>query len=70
MTILILACVALTAAVLAAMLWPLLRTNRAVPERAEFDLAVYRDQLKELDRDVTRGLLGPQEATAARLDIA
>jgi cytochrome c-type biogenesis protein CcmH len=33
------------------------------------DLAVYRDQLAELDRDQARGLIGSAEAAAARLEI-
>jgi cytochrome c-type biogenesis protein CcmH len=46
---------------------PLLRqpkdTGRAT------DLAVYRDQLKELDADLERGLITPAEAEAARNEI-
>jgi cytochrome c-type biogenesis protein CcmH len=34
------------------------------------DLAVYRDQLAELDNDVARGLLQADEADAARLEIS
>ena len=48
---------------------PLLRGSRPVPPRASFDRAVYRDQLRELDRDITRGLLSSAEAAAARLEI-
>ncbi|WP_428489205.1 c-type cytochrome biogenesis protein CcmI [Rhodopila sp.] len=48
---------------------PLLRGSRPVPARASFDQAVYRDQLHELDRDITRGLISPAEAAAARLEI-
>ena len=48
---------------------PLLRGSRPVPPRASFDQAVYRDQLRELDRDITRGLLSSAEAAAARLEI-
>ncbi|WP_428539592.1 c-type cytochrome biogenesis protein CcmI [Rhodopila sp.] len=48
---------------------PLLRGSRPVPPRASFDQAVYRDQLHELDRDITRGMLSPAEAAAARLEI-
>lgn len=33
------------------------------------DLRVYRDQLKELERDVERGLLDETEAEAARLEV-
>jgi cytochrome c-type biogenesis protein CcmH len=48
---------------------PLLRGSRPVPARASFDQAVYRDQLRELDRDIARGLITPAEADAARLEI-
>jgi len=51
--------------------WPLLRSRqdeRAGP--ADHDLAVYRDQLAELDRDRERGLVGPSEAAGAHAEIA
>ena len=51
------------------MVLPVLRAGRALPDRARYDTAVYRDQLKELDRDVTRGLIGETEAQSARLEI-
>jgi cytochrome c-type biogenesis protein CcmH len=48
---------------------PLLRGSQSAPTRASFDQAVYRDQLRELDRDIARGLITPTEAKAARLEI-
>lgn len=48
---------------------PLLRGTRAGQGRGVFDQAVYRDQLRELDRDIARGLLTEAEAHAARLEI-
>jgi cytochrome c-type biogenesis protein CcmH len=60
---------ALTAASVAAILVPLLRTREAGPERAAFDRAVYRDQLAEIQRDVARGGLTETEAEAARLEV-
>jgi cytochrome c-type biogenesis protein CcmH len=60
---------AITLAVLAAVLVPLLRKPRATLERAQFDRAVYSDQIKELERDAARGLLPASEAEAARLEI-
>jgi cytochrome c-type biogenesis protein CcmH len=59
----------LTLAVLAALLLPLLRKGGRVAGRAEFDRAVYRQQLRELDRDVDRGLIAKNEAKAAGLEI-
>jgi cytochrome c-type biogenesis protein CcmH len=65
-----LACSALT---LLAAYWlarPLLRGGRRAPApRLDYDLAVYRDQLRELERDRARGLLGEEEAAAARTEI-
>ncbi|HEV2678262.1 MAG TPA: c-type cytochrome biogenesis protein CcmI [Aliidongia sp.] len=59
----------MTAAVLAALLRPLLRVGGAAAGRADYDVAVYRDQLDELGRDEQRGTLSPGEAAAARLEI-
>lgn len=36
---------------------------------AAWDLQVYRDQLRELDRDLARGLIAPDEAERLRADI-
>jgi cytochrome c-type biogenesis protein CcmH len=65
-----LAAVLLAAGVLALLLRPLLR-SRAPAARigADYDLAVYRDQLAELERDSERGLLSAGEARGARLEI-
>ncbi|MBM3564542.1 MAG: c-type cytochrome biogenesis protein CcmI [Alphaproteobacteria bacterium] len=48
---------------------PLWRGPGKAAPRAAFDLAVFRDQLSEIDRDLERGLLGQAEADAARLEI-
>lgn len=53
----------------AALLWPLLRAPTAQQDRAAYNVAVFQDQLKEVDRDVERGVLTPAEADAARLEI-
>ncbi len=61
----------MTAAVLAALLLPLVRrtaSDAAAPESAH-DLAVYRDQLAELSRDETLGRIAAGEAEAARNEI-
>ena len=60
----------LTAAVLAALLQPLLRPATRRPAAAEADLAVYRDQLSELEAERTRGLIPDTEVEAARTEIA
>jgi cytochrome c-type biogenesis protein CcmH len=59
----------MTALVLALVLLPLLRRPGAVAARREHDLSVYRAQLRELEREAERGLLGPEEARAARLEV-
>ncbi|MFZ5789405.1 MAG: c-type cytochrome biogenesis protein CcmI [Pseudomonadota bacterium] len=59
----------LTAAALLALTWPLMkRAEPPVPAEGA-DLAVYRDQLAELERDLKRGLIAPDAAAAARLEI-
>jgi cytochrome c-type biogenesis protein CcmH len=59
----------LLAAVLAAVLWPLLRPRAATADRADYDIEVYLDQLRELDRDVSRELIDETQAAAAKLEI-
>ncbi|MEI7598947.1 MAG: c-type cytochrome biogenesis protein CcmI [Aestuariivirga sp.] len=63
---------AMTAAVLGALLWPVVKSKPAesVAERNAYDRAVFRDQLAELDRDVERGTIGQAEADAARNEIS
>ncbi len=55
--------------VLLAVVLPLLRGGAAGPDREAFDRAVYRDQMRELERDAARGMIAPTEAAAARLEI-
>ena len=50
-------------------LLPAVRARRLAPADNEYDLAVYRDQLAELERDVGRGLIAPDEAGQARAEI-
>jgi len=58
----------MTAAAVFAVLWPLGR--RSAERRSGSDVAVYRDQLDELERDRTLGLIGESEAAAARTEVA
>lgn len=60
---------AMTVVVIAALLAPLLRRPPAAVARGDYDLAVYRDQLAEVERDLTRGVLTGDQAAAARLEI-
>ncbi|MBI2978368.1 MAG: c-type cytochrome biogenesis protein CcmI [Rhodospirillales bacterium] len=70
MTGLIVIAVVMTAAAVAAVAIPLLRRPaKPAAKRAEYDLAVYRDQLVEIERDRERGLLDAAEAEAARVEV-
>jgi cytochrome c-type biogenesis protein CcmH len=61
----------MTAAVVAALLVPFMRKpSGAQSPDSDFDRAIYRDQLQELDRDAARGLIGEAEAQAARNEIS
>ncbi|MBX9847430.1 MAG: c-type cytochrome biogenesis protein CcmI [Xanthobacteraceae bacterium] len=57
----------MTAAAIFAVLWPL---SRRAPLPAGSDVAVYRDQLDEIERDRAAGLIGEAEAEAARLEVS
>jgi cytochrome c-type biogenesis protein CcmH len=59
----------MTGAAIFAVLWPLGRARVAAPAR-EADIAVYRDQLGEIERDRARGIIGVPEAEAARIEIS
>jgi cytochrome c-type biogenesis protein CcmH len=58
----------MTAAAIFAVTWPLAR--HAGPARSGSDIAVYRDQLDEVERDLAAGLIGKTEAEAARVEIS
>src|SRR5829696_55885 len=58
---------AMTATAMLAVLLPL---RRRAPARSGSDVAVYRDQLEEIDRDRAAGLVGAGEAEAARVEIS
>ena len=58
----------MTAAAVFIVLWPLGRA-RLVPASGG-DVAVYRDQMRELERDRSAGLIASAEAEAARVEIS
>jgi cytochrome c-type biogenesis protein CcmH len=58
----------MTAVAVAAILWPLAR--RPKPVAAGNDVAVYRDQLDEIERDRSSGAIGAAEAEAARIEVS
>jgi cytochrome c-type biogenesis protein CcmH len=63
------ALIGLTSLALAILLVPLLLRRRADGSRETYNLRVYRDQLAEVERDLGRGLLSPEQAEAARAEI-
>ena len=59
-----------TAVVVSSLLWALYRRRSGEPaERLNYDIAVYKDQLSELDRDLARGLISETEAQSARGEV-
>ncbi|MDP9128410.1 MAG: c-type cytochrome biogenesis protein CcmI [Pseudomonadota bacterium] len=60
----------MTLTTIAALMLPLMRRDEdAGAPRAAYDIAVYRHQLAELERDKDRGLLSQEQTDAARLEI-
>src|ERR1041385_2234815 len=57
----------MTAAAVFAVLWPWARGSGL---QSGSELEVYRDQLDEIDRDRTAGLIGEAEAKAARVEVS
>ena len=60
----------LVALVLIVLVVPFLRRPRKALARAEYDLAIYKDQLRELEEDEAAGLISGAEADAARNEIS
>lgn len=58
----------MTAGAIFAVLWPLSRRIPAAPSGS--DVAVYRDQLEEIERDRVAGLIAGPEAEAARVEVS
>ncbi|URK16206.1 c-type cytochrome biogenesis protein CcmI [Thalassospira sp. GO-4] len=72
---------AITLLVAGFVLWPVLRQRETGADAASddddqngnselnHDLAVYRDQLAEIERDIERGVLSTEQANAARIEV-
>jgi cytochrome c-type biogenesis protein CcmH len=58
----------MTLAAVWAVCWPLARRRKYI--RSGTDVEVYRDQLDEIGRDETAGLIGSVEAEAARVEVS
>jgi cytochrome c-type biogenesis protein CcmH len=67
--ILWLAFAVLAGAVSVLLILPLARGGTRGPARADYDRAVFRDQLREIARDLERGVITEMEAAPARLEI-
>ena len=59
----------MTGAAVLAVLWPLRTRAGNGGNASDADLAVYRDQLAEIERDRTAGLIGAAEFDAARTEV-
>lgn len=61
---------ALALLVVGTVAYPLLSGSpETAPQRIDFDVVVYRDQLKELEEEIDRGILTADQAAAARTEI-
>lgn len=72
MTMLWLAAALITLGVLIIVVLPLFRATSASAsdsQRADYDVALYKDQLGEVERDLERGILSAEQADAARVEI-
>lgn len=58
----------MTVAAIFAVLWPLGRKGRAQDQGSE--VAVYKDQLAEIERDLAAGMIPAPDAEAARVEIS
>jgi cytochrome c-type biogenesis protein CcmH len=70
MTMLWLTFALLTIAAVAILLVPLWRgVSQEPPARIDYDIVVYKSQLKEIDQEIEQGLLTAAEAEAARAEV-
>src|SRR5437773_10697413 len=60
---------AMTSLALTILLMPLLWRRHHAASRDAYNLAVYRDQLAEVERDLARGLFDAEQAATARTEI-
>ncbi len=60
---------ALAAIAALVVLWPLHKDGAETLDRADGALAIFNDQLAEVDRDAARGLISSAEAEAAKIEI-
>lgn len=63
-------CAVLAALSIAFVVWPLLRNTAQQSDRQEAEVAIYQDQLREIERDLERNLIKAEEAKAAKLEVS
>lgn len=61
---------AMMLAAIAGLVIPALRAAPPTAARGDYDLTVYRDQLRDLKADVARGVVTPEEEDSARTEIS
>lgn len=59
----------MVALALAMLLMPMLKSGTKSIARVQYDLAVYKDQLTDIERDVERRLMTAEQGDAARVEI-
>ena len=62
-------CAALAAVVAVAVMAPFFRARTEAEPAAAYDLRVYRDQLREVERDLARNVIAPEDAERLRAEI-
>lgn len=60
----------LTLVIAAWLTWSILRKRKAQTPVAEFDLQVYRDQLKEVEKDRARGVISEEDAQRTKVEVS
>ncbi len=63
-------CALLTFAAAIAVLFPFLRNDQQTEPSHASDLAIYKDQLREIDEDEKRGLISTTDAVSARTEVS
>lgn len=58
----------MTCAAVIAILWPLSRPEPALQQADEADVTFYKEQVAEIKRDLSRGLMSSEEAEAAKAE--
>lgn len=59
----------LSVATIVMILWPLMRERSSEATREAGAMAIFKDQLSEIDRDLSRGLIAEEDAAAARAEV-